>query len=178
MSQVSSYKHLWQFSADQLQQLNQQLSNYVSETRSELAILTDESGQLISHIGEGSIQTIEILGNLAAAGFAASAEIDDYIGFSQNNHLKHLLLEGEQTNIYISNVAENLLLITAFSSPTTIATVQIYSGRAGQKIKALAQMAISDSNRAEKRIDLQIDKGFGAEIDRQLNILFGNDEKL
>lgn len=177
MSQLSSYEHRWEFSAEQHHQLEQFLSEYLLKTKSTLVVLTDMSGQLICYKGQGSSKKIVALGNLAAAGLAASSEIDNYLYFSQKNHIQHLLLEGKNKNIYISIAAEKLLLITVFSNTATIATVRIHSDQICQKISSVAQAAIYDHTKLPSLSDLQIDRNFEAEIDRQLDQLFGKNEK-
>lgn len=175
MSSLSSHEHWWEFSTDQIQQLNQHLASYLSNTRSKLAMLADTNGHLIVYKGRGESAKVIMLSNLAAAGFAASTEIDNYIDCAAKSNLQHLLLEGEHASIYISSIVDDLLFITAFESPTTIASVRIYSCYVCKCVKDIYLEVVSDPANQLDASKVQVDAEFGEEVDNQLNYLLGND---
>ena len=135
-------------------------------------MLTDISGQLIQYVGQLSSTKGTGLGVLSAAGFAAGAEIGNFLGLLNENGFNRLLLEGDLASVYITLVGDELLFITAFTKQTTLGKVRIFVDEARVSLLAMIEQAVQARDSATRDGQFGVDNRFSIDIGRQLDELF------
>ena len=108
------------FTNDQLEQIDDILTQLYWDTEAQSILLADITGQLISVLGESNINT-SVLSALAAGNLAATKEMARLVG--EPARFKLLLHEGEQRSVYLSDVDDELVIVAIFSQHTRIGDV-------------------------------------------------------
>ncbi len=110
------------------------LQDYIQKSESDLAVVVDKGGNVLSQFGDLEVIDVTIIGALAAGSFAATKELAKRIGEVEFNALFH---QGNGTHMFMTSVDEDTIMITVFGSETTIGLVRFYSTGAA---KALAKI--------------------------------------
>ena len=108
-----------------------------------------------------------ILSALTASNMAATAEIARQIG--EENPFKLMFHEGDDQNIYLSNVAGSFLLVVLFSTKVQIGLVRLFTGQA---VKNLIPLAAEFEN-VQKEQGRVVDDEFGQALTTEIESLFG-----
>ena len=169
MSEDSSYQQLLTFTEGQVRELNDILATFTSKSGAKIAMLARLNGQVVSYVGPCSEKDSFVIGALASAGFIASSAACNELEKSNTQSLKHYLLEGNDTSIYISSIDQKLLWICTFSEPITIGALRIQSERACKSIKALLKREIKKQLPSTQP---KLDESFGKELELEIIKLF------
>mgnify|MGYP005835147319 CR=1 FL=1 len=105
-------------------------------------LLTDVTGQFISEKGLPSDMTnlnVEALSALAAGNLATTREIARLIG--EEARFKLLLHEGERQSVYLTDLDEELVLVTAFDNSIPIGLVRLYIEQATDGLQKILREA-------------------------------------
>jgi predicted regulator of Ras-like GTPase activity (Roadblock/LC7/MglB family) len=142
------------------------------ETEAQCVLLADISGQLISERGvTGRINTA-VLSALAAGELAATKEMASLVG--EEARFRMVLHEGWQNSVYLSEVGEEMLLITIFNNNTPIGMVRLFTR---EVVAELAAIIVQSEPVAEEEKDTDdFDDDFGTlllgELD-EIEVSFG-----
>lgn len=108
--------------AEQQDRIDMKIQWFCRETGAILMILAELTGQLISEYGDEHLNA-SVLSALAASNLATTREIASLMG--EPERFKSLFHEGKTRNFYLSEVANNLVLLTVFDSHTPIGLVSL-----------------------------------------------------
>jgi len=110
------------------------LQDYLQKSESDLAVIIDKGGNVISQYGDLEVMDVTIIAALAAGSFAATKELARRIGEIEFNALYH---QGNGSHIFMNSIDDDTIMITVFGSQTTVGLVRFYSTSAAH---ALAQV--------------------------------------
>ena len=110
------------------------LQDYLTKSESDLAVIIDKGGNVISQFGDLEVMDVTIIAALAAGSFAATKELARRIGEVEFNALYH---QGNGSHIFMNSIDEDTIMITVFGAQTTVGLVRFYSTGACQSLSAL-----------------------------------------
>ncbi|MBV9657452.1 MAG: roadblock/LC7 domain-containing protein [Verrucomicrobia bacterium] len=120
------------------------LQDYLQKSESDLAVIIDKGGNVISQSGDHEIMDVTIIAALAAGSFAATKELARRIGEVEFNALYH---QGNGSHIFMNSVDEDTIMITVFGAQTTVGLVRFYSTGACQAMANVLKNLREKSNR-------------------------------
>lgn len=144
------------------------LSDLASKTRAKTIIFADMNGHPITQRGQTTEINIPNMAALAAGDFAATAEMAKMIGEKQR--FKFLFHEGEKTNLYLSNVGENFLLVVIFDAEIALGMIRIFTKRAIDTLNELLTKVKDEDQKASKFLDVEFSTYLNQELDKAFNI--------
>ncbi|MGZ4982472.1 MAG: roadblock/LC7 domain-containing protein [Chthoniobacterales bacterium] len=110
------------------------LAEFLKKTESDLTVVIDRGGNVISQFGDMSVMDVTIIAALAAGSFAATRELARRIGEVEFNALYH---QGNGTHMFMNSVDDETIMITVFGHRTTVGLVRFYSSATAQKVAGL-----------------------------------------
>src|SRR5882672_1510728 len=110
------------------------LQDYLQKSESDLAVIIDKGGNVISQYGDLEVMDVTIIAALAAGSFAATKELARRIGELEFNALYH---QGDGNHIFMNSVDDDTIMITVFGPRTTVGLVRFYSSSVAQKVAEL-----------------------------------------
>lgn len=134
------------------------------ETHARCVILADITGQVIEAQGSVSQVNTAVLSALAAGELAATREMARLIG--EEARFKLLLHEGLRQSVYLSDVGEEMVLVTIFASSTPIGMVRLFTRDAVDELKRISKN-VPEGTPVEERLD-----GFGTSLSEEMNSLW------
>jgi predicted regulator of Ras-like GTPase activity (Roadblock/LC7/MglB family) len=117
------------------------LAEFLKKTESDLTVVIDRGGNVISQYGDMSAIDVTIIAALAAGSFAATQELARRIGEVEFNALYH---QGNGSHIFMNSVDDDTIMITVFGPRTTVGLVRFYSATTGQSVADLLQSLSRD----------------------------------
>lgn len=151
-------------SGEMYKDISEVLSDLASKTRAKSIIFADINGHPITQRGRASDIDIPNMTALAAGDFAATVEMSKMVGETQR--FKYLYHEGEKTNIYLSSVADNFLLIVIFDTDIALGMIRIYTKRTIDKLEKILEIANAETKESPEFIDLKFTKYLDQELDK------------
>ncbi len=142
------------FSEKHLEEISDSLNSLQWETEASCVLLADITGQLIEERGNTAQMNTAVLSALAAAELAATKEIARLVG--EKARFKMLLQEGEKQSIYLSDVGEELVLVTVFDNETPIGMVRVFTKQTVDRLSEILEKA---------RVEERDDEGKGKDKD-------------
>lgn len=127
-----------EFTEEQIGELDKILNQLHWDTEAESILLADVTGQMISATGHAKINTAAISA-VAAGSLAATKEMARLVG--EPARFKLVLQEGATRSVYLSDVGEELVLITIFGKNTPIGLVRLSTQKAVEKFVAIVSTA-------------------------------------
>ena len=88
------------------------LQEYLTKSESDLAVIIDKGGNVISQSGDHEVMDVTIIAALAAGSFAATKELARRIGEVEFNALYH---QGNGSHIFMNSVDDDTIMITVFA---------------------------------------------------------------
>jgi predicted regulator of Ras-like GTPase activity (Roadblock/LC7/MglB family) len=110
------------------------LNDYLQKSESDLTVIIDKGGNVISQCGDHEVMDVTIIAALAAGSFAATKELARRIGEVEFNALYH---QGNGSHIFMNSVDDDTIMITVFGQQTTVGLVRFYATSACQSLAAL-----------------------------------------
>lgn len=110
------------------------LQDYLQKSESDLAVIIDKGGNVISQSGDHEAMDVTIIAALAAGSFAATQALAQRIGEVEFNALYH---QGNGSHIFMNSVDDDTIMITVFGKDTTVGLVRYYSASACLSLAAL-----------------------------------------
>jgi len=144
------------------------LSDLASKTRARTIVFADMNGHPITQRGLSTDFNIPNMAALAAGDFAATAEMAKMVG--EKRRFKYLFHEGEKSNIYLSNVGENFLLVVIFDAEIALGMIRIFTRRAIEILEELVTSAKEDEQKAAKFLDVEFGNYLNQELDKAFNL--------
>lgn len=144
------------------------LDQLLSKIPSCSILLADISGRLICVRNAKQRFNPTNLAALTAGNMAATTEIARQIGEARPFQL--IFHEGEDQNIYLSDIAGNFLLVVVFDNSIQIGVVRLFTRQA---IKELMQL-VEDIPTHETSQGVSVDDQFGDALSAELEEVFGD----
>lgn len=135
-------------SARQMENVDKCLERLHWETEAQYVLLADITGQLISERGTTGKMNTAVLSALAAGELAATKEMASLVG--EQARFRMVLHEGWQSSVYLSDVGEEMLLITVFSNNIPIGMVRVFTKEIVTELMDVVAQPESD---VDKRAD-------------------------
>lgn len=155
------------FNAAQYEGIKKYLGELYSKTRAKAVLYADMAGQIIGERGDTGEMNTTVLSALAAGDFAATAEIAKLVG--EGDRFKLHFHEGENKNVYLTNVGNQFFLIIIFDASVALGMVRVYTKKAVESL--LAVIAEAESNVGTAAEDM-IDDDFGRLLADELDGAF------
>lgn len=134
--------------------ISKKLEKLIQETNSKAVILIDKAGQVITSVGDMGELDLASFATLSAADFAATSQLATLIGEETFSTIFH---QGENFGIYISLVADKLILAIVFDKKTTLGLVRIKAVQTSKELEAII-------NEIYQRISTQMKPSFGKDF--------------
>src|SRR3979411_3101587 len=110
------------------------LGDFLKKTESDLTVVIDRGGNVISQCGDMDVMDVTVIAALAAGSFAATRELARRIGEIEFNALYH---QGNGSHMFMNSVDDDTIMITVFGMRTTVGLVRFYSASAAQSVAKL-----------------------------------------
>lgn len=117
------------------------LKVFCDESHSNTALLADSSGTLIALHGSHSNSAMQVLATLAAADYAATAEMSRLI--EEPVRFRAHFYEGQKASLYITGVEPRYFLTSVFDRQTAFGMVRIKATKAVSALEELLSRAPS-----------------------------------
>jgi predicted regulator of Ras-like GTPase activity (Roadblock/LC7/MglB family) len=119
------------------------LENFLEQSEASFSLIIDRGGAVLSEHGQipPSIDPT-ILAALAAGSFAATRELALRVGETEFSALHQ---QGKQSQILMSAINDDAVLVTVFGPKTTLGLVRFYSASAVNQIAAVLERACGES---------------------------------
>jgi predicted regulator of Ras-like GTPase activity (Roadblock/LC7/MglB family) len=115
-------------------QIDALLQDYLQKSESDLTVIIDRGGNVISQFGDHEVMDVTIIAALAAGSFAATKELARRIGEVEFNALYH---QGNGSHIFMNSVDDDTIMITIFGKETTVGLVRHYGANTSRQLGAL-----------------------------------------
>jgi predicted regulator of Ras-like GTPase activity (Roadblock/LC7/MglB family) len=133
-------------------------------------MLIDKTGQLINSIGEPPGFDVTSFSSLAAADFAANAQLAEMVGEKDFATLVH---QGTSESLYLSLIANRVILVVLFDRKTSLGLVRLKARRAGDElIVVLNRLFNKLQYRNEEIVTPALGADFQAEAESEIDSLF------
>ncbi len=142
------------------------LDELVAKTRAEAIVFCESNGYPVVHKGNTSGLDLMAISSLAANNFSATSKMASMIG--EVDSFKFLFHEGEKTNIYLSKVGYNFILVIIFDVSVALGFIRIYTNKSIRKLNQLLQTAKEEENNSKEFIDLEFKTLLSEELNRAL----------
>ena len=134
---------------EDIQQLDETLREFNTQTDATTSLIIDKGGFLLAHQGDAQQFDLTTLGALASGAFLASQTI---AGLVRETNFNHTVLQGEQVSLCTMNVDEHCLLLVVFPSLTGIGVVKYFSPGAVRRLAR--QLAVARERDPAGGLDL------------------------
>jgi len=134
----------------------------------EAIVFAESNGYPVT--SKGDLDNIDLPGiaTLAANNFSATAKIASMIG--EEDSFKYLYHEGAHTNIYLSNVGFNFILLVIFDAGIALGMVRVYTKKAIEALSKLLETAYEEEDKSKEFIDLEFKTLLSEELNRSLKL--------
>ncbi len=155
-------------SVEQAEAIDRCLDSIAANSGAHCIILADVAGRLIAERGHTSGMNTQVLSALAAGELVATHELARLVG--EPARFRLLLNEGENHNVYLSDVGEQLILIIVFDTKTPIGMVRLLLKEAVKELMPILMQ--SPPTTSETTIDGAIDRDFAQLLESELDASF------
>ena len=160
----------WALFEEDFWSINAILQTLMRSASARSVMLIDKTGQLINSIGEPPGFDVTSFSSLAAADFAANAQLAEMVGERDFATLVH---QGENDSLYLSMIANRVILVVLFDRKTSLGLVRLKARRAGDDLVAvLNQLFDKLQYRNEEVSSTTLGADFAAEAESEIDSLF------
>jgi predicted regulator of Ras-like GTPase activity (Roadblock/LC7/MglB family) len=153
-------------SEDVYQKISKIIEELSVNLRSDLVMFCETNGYAVTHFGEVDGMDLSAVSSLAANNFSATSEMARMLGTQEG--FRYIFNEGEQRNIYISNVGFNFILLVIFNKDVALGMVRIYTKKAIDALNELLQTASVVDEESKSFIDLEFKTLLDEELSKAL----------
>jgi len=144
------------------------LEELAANTRAELIVFCESNGYPILHKGSVDNLDLPIISSLAANNFSATAKMAAMLG--EKDTFKFLFHEGEHTNMYLSNVGFNFVLLVIFDVEVALGIIRIYTKKAIDSLAKLLSSVKEEEKKTKELFDLEFKTLLSEELNRSLKL--------
>jgi len=160
----------WALFEEDFWSINAILQTLMRSASARSVMLIDKTGQLINSIGEPPGFDVTSFSSLAAADFAANAQLALMVGETDFATLVH---QGQNESLYLSMIANRVILVVLFDLKTSLGLVRLKSRRAGDELlEVLNRLFDKLQYRNEEIGTSALGADFAAEAESEIDSLF------
>ena len=149
--------------------INDALNRLLQGTHAKTILLIDREGQLITSTGDTRKMDTSSFATLSAADFAATSQLAALIGEREFSTLFH---QGEKENLYVSLVANRIILAVIFDNRTTLGLVRVKTKNTVADLERTFHGLFSKVQK-EAAPSKEIDDDFTRMAEEEIDKLFG-----
>ncbi|MGE5178877.1 MAG: roadblock/LC7 domain-containing protein [Bacteroidota bacterium] len=160
----------WALFEEDFYSINLILQTLMRSAGSRSVMLIDKTGQLINSIGEPPGFDVTSFSSLAAADFAANAQLAEMVGEKDFATLVH---QGTTESLYLSMIANRVILVVLFDRKTSLGLVRLKARRASDELVVVLNRLFNKIQyRNEEAATPALGAEFLAEADSEIDSLF------
>lgn len=160
----------WALFEEDFWSINAILQTLMRSASSRSVMLIDKTGQLINTVGEPPAFDVTSFSSLAAADFAANAQLAEMVGEKDFATLVH---QGQNDSLYLSMIANRVILVVLFDRKTSLGLVRLKARRAGDELMAVLNKLFDKLQyRNEEMSATTLGADFAAEAESEIDSLF------
>jgi predicted regulator of Ras-like GTPase activity (Roadblock/LC7/MglB family) len=148
--------------------INKILDDLVANTRADMVVFCETNGYPVTHKGNIPGIDLMVISSLAANNISATAEMASMIG--ESGSFKFLFHEGQNRNIFLSNVGYNFILVVIFNVEVALGMVRIYTKRTIESLIKLLDSAKKEDEESVEFLDLEFKSLLSKELNRSFKI--------
>jgi predicted regulator of Ras-like GTPase activity (Roadblock/LC7/MglB family) len=146
------------------------LQTLMRSANSRSVMLIDKTGQLISTVGAPPDFDLTSFSSLAAADFGANAELAKMVGEKDFATLVH---QGQDDSMYLSMIANRVILVVLFDKKTSLGLVRLKAKRAGDELEVVLNKVFEKLEYKNEDITATaLGADFAAEAESEIDSLF------
>jgi predicted regulator of Ras-like GTPase activity (Roadblock/LC7/MglB family) len=146
------------------------LQTLMRSANSRSVMLIDKTGQLISTVGAPPDFDLTSFSSLAAADFGANAELAKMVGEKDFATLVH---QGQDDSMYLSMIANRVILVVLFDKKTSLGLVRLKAKRAGDELQIVLNKVFDKLQYKNEDITTTtLGAEFAAEAESEIDSLF------
>lgn len=142
------------FTEEETQRIDNIFGEYLAESEAKDIVLLNKSGELLAKSGDITSDVAVTVSALAAGVFSATNELARILGEKEFTITFH---QGQETNIHISLITENMLLSVIFDNRAPVGAIRFWAKKIGNSIKEIIENAEKRSTTSEKKIEEKIE---------------------
>lgn len=150
-------------------EINDNLEILLREANAESVLLIDTAGQLITSAGDVTAIDMSAFASLSAADFAATSQLAILIGETEFNTLFH---QGRKLSLYVSVIAQSVILVVIFSQKTTLGLVRLKVYNISKKLEGIFTRIFEKLGTVKKEKETEFGEDFLKEADNEIDNLF------
>lgn len=160
----------WALFEEDFWSINAILQTLMRSASTRSVMLIDKTGQLINSIGEPPGFDVTSFSSLAAADFAANAQLAEMVGEKDFATLVH---QGRDESLYLSMIANRVILVVLFDRKTSLGLVRLKARRAEEELlQVLNRLFDKLQYRNEDIAATTLGADFVAEAEGEIDSLF------
>ena len=160
----------WALYEEDFWAINTTLQSLIQTASAKSVMLIDKTGQMISSIGEPPGFDVTSFSSLAAADFAANQELAVMVG---ENDFATLVHQGSNESLYLSMIANRVILVVLFDKKTSLGLVRLKARRAGDELLSVLNKLFDKLQyRNEELSSSTLGAEFAAEAENEIDSLF------
>ena len=160
----------WALFEEDFWSINAILQTLLRSASARSVMLIDKTGQLINSIGEPPGFDVTSFSSLAAADFAANAQLAEMVGEKDFATLVH---QGQSDSLYLSMIANRVILVVLFDRKTSLGLVRLKARRAGDDLLGVLNKLFDKLQyRNEEIVGTTLGADFAAEAENEIDSLF------
>jgi predicted regulator of Ras-like GTPase activity (Roadblock/LC7/MglB family) len=160
----------WALFEEDFWSINAILQTLMRGASARSVMLIDKTGQLINSIGEPPGFDVTSFSSLAAADFAANAQLAEMVGERDFATLVH---QGQNESLYLSMIGNRVILVVLFDRKTSLGLVRLKARRAGDELlDVLNRLFDKLQYRNEEMTSTTLGADFAAEAESEIDSLF------
>jgi len=158
----------WKIYEEDYWAINSVLKELIENSNSQSVLLIDKTGQLIASVGMEPEFDLMSFASLCAADFEANAQLAKLIGEKDFTTLYH---QGSDESMYLSRVAQGIILVVLFNKRTTLGLVRLRVKKAVDGLNTILN-GLFDKLEYENEDLNEFDKTFADELSKEIDSLF------
>ena len=159
----------WALFEEDFWSLNTILQTLIQSSSAKSVMLIDKTGQLISSIGEPPGFDVTSFSSLAAADFAANQQLAEMVGEQDFATLVH---QGMNESMYLSLIANRVILVVLFDKKTSLGLVRLKAKRAGDELQVVLTKIFDKIPYRNEETAATLGADFAAEAESEIDSLF------
>ncbi|MBI4364998.1 MAG: roadblock/LC7 domain-containing protein [Candidatus Latescibacteria bacterium] len=160
----------WALFEEDFWSINTILQTLIQSSSSRSVMLIDKTGQLISSIGEPPGFDVTSFASLAAADFAANQQLAEMVG---ENDFATLVHQGANESLYLSLIANRVILVVLFDKKTSLGLVRLKARRGGEELLSVLNKLFDKLQyKNEELSSASLGAEFAAEAESEIDSLF------
>ena len=150
--------------------INSVLKELLQNSNSQSVLLIDKTGQMIASVGTEPEFDLMSFASLCAADFEANSQLAKLIGEKDFSTLYH---QGSDESMYLSKVAQHIILVVLFNKKTTLGLVRLRVKKAVEGLNTLLTRLFDKLEYENEELN-EFDEEFTDELNKEIDALFSD----